>query len=291
MKITVFTPTYNRAHILCQAYESLKKQTNKDFLWLIIDDGSTDNTLDFINAWKNEGEINIQYIRQENAGKHVAHNTAVSNCKTDFLLILDSDDYLSKNAIEVLNKELKKIENNQEISGIIGNRYIPNKDEPIGTPMPIDILFASGLELYQKMGFKGDTMRLYKTKILKKYVFPVVDGEKFVYENVVFDVIDNKYKMLINRDKLYYCEYLEDGYTSNANRLKKENPIGYSLSLKSSAKYSVKNIEKIKYTILYIIWNRRYKINFENDIKISPIIKLIAIIFEMIKFPRFFYDL
>ncbi len=238
-KITIFTPTYNRAYILRQAYESLLEQTNKNFIWLIIDDGSTDNTEEIVKTWQKENKIEINYIKQENQGKHIAHNTAVKNCDTEFFLILDSDDYLSKNAIEILENETQKIENQENISGIIGNRWIPKSNKAIGTEMPKGIEYASGLELYQKLGFKGDTLRLYKTKILKEFLFPKIEGEKFIYENVVFDVIDSKYKMMINRDKLYYGEYLEDGYTSNAKKVKENNPKGYACSLNSGIKYSI----------------------------------------------------
>lgn len=270
-KITIFTPTYNRAYILGQAYESLLAQTNKNFIWLIVDDGSTDNTEKLVENWQKENKINIEYIKQENQGKHIAHNTAVKICNTEFFLILDSDDFLSKNAVEVLDEEVKKIEKKEGISGIIGNRWIPKSNEVIGTEMPKNIEFASGLELYQKLGFRGDTLRLYKTKILKEFLFPKIDGEKFVYENVVFDVIDSKYKMLINRDKLYYCNYLEDGYTANAKKVEEDNPKGYAFALNSKSKYAITIWEKIKGTILYIQWCKKHKLknaykNFYNSL-------------------------
>ena len=259
-KITIFTPTYNRAYILGQAYNSLKNQIDKNFVWLIIDDGSTDNTEDIVKKWQNENEIKITYIKQQNQGKHIAHNTAVKNCKTDFFLILDSDDFLSKDAIEILNKEVEKIKNNKTISGIIGNRWLPKSNEVIGTEMPKGIVYTTGLELYQKLKFKGDTLRLYKTDILKKFLFPKINGEKFIYENVVFEAIDSKYKMLINRDKLYYCEYLEDGYTNNSNKLKESNPKGYAYALNCGVKYSIICSKKIKWTILYIEWCRIHQL-------------------------------
>lgn len=259
MKITVFTPTYNRAYILGQAYESLKNQTNKDFIWLIIDDGSTDNTEELVNNWKIENQINIKYIKQENSGKHIAHNTAVKNCDTEFLLILDSDDYLSENAIEILEKEAEKISDMPNISGIIGNRYNAKTKQVIGTKMPDKIQYASAIELYEKYKFKGDTLRLYKTSILKEFLFPEIENEKFIYENVIFDQIDNRYKMLIDRHELYYGEYLEDGYTSNELKIKINNPTGYLLSLNSSIKYSIKMSNKVKWTILYIIWEKILK--------------------------------
>ncbi len=260
MKITIFTPIYNRAYILGQAYDSLKKQTQKDFMWLIVDDGSTDNTEELVDTWRNEKIINIKYIKQENAGKHIAHNTAVQNCNTEYMLILDSDDYLNEKAIEILNNEVDKISTMPNISGIIGNRYDAKTKQCIGTKMPENIEYASGIELYEKYKFKGDTLRLYKTNILKEFPFCQIEGEKFIYENVVFDPIDNKYKMLIDKNELYYGTYLEDGYTSNTERIKNDNPIGYAYALNSGVKYGITISKKIKWTVLYINWCKKNKI-------------------------------
>lgn len=288
-QLTIFTPTYNRGYILGQAYESLKNQSDKNFIWLIVDDGSTDNTEELVQKWKEDKIIKIEYIKQENQGKHIAHNTAVLNCKTEYLLILDSDDFLNKEAVKILNKEAKRISDLQNISGIIGNRFDSKSKNVIGNIMPQNVKFASGLELYQKYGHKGDTLRMYKTQILKDNLFPEIKGEKFIYENVIFDVIDSKYKMLINRDELYYGTYLEDGYTNNSLKLKKNNFKGYALSLESSSIYSINIIEKIKYNILYIIWCRRYNIKINSKLK-NIFLYCVALVFEKIKYPKFFFE-
>ena len=152
----------------------------------------------------------------------------------------------------------------------------------------------SGLELYQKKGFKGDTLRLYKTKILKNYLFPEIENENFIYENVVFDKIDTKYKLLTINNKLYYGEYQENGYTSQSNKLKKNNPIGYSLSLKSSAETAVVFRKKVNWTLLYIIWCRKMKINgFKNFKKkiLYIILEPVTWVMDFIKYPCFFYNL
>lgn len=293
-EITIFTPTFNRAYILGRAYDSLLQQTNKEFIWCIIDDGSTDNTEDLVKKWLEEKKIEIQYIKQENGGKHVAHNAAVKKCKTNYMLILDSDDYLSEKTIEILLKDIENIKNKKNISGIIGNKFDGRNGNVIGTNMPTDIDYASGIELYQRYGFEGDTLRIYKTEILKQFLFPIIKGEKFIYENVVFEPIDSKYKMLINREKLYYCEYLKDGYTSNSDKIKKENPYGYALSLKSSAKYAINFINKIKYNILLIIWIRRYNLKKEMSLQDKGLFYFavypLALIFEKLKIPKFFFN-
>lgn len=100
--LTIFTPTYNRSNLLLHLYKSLCEQINKDFLWLIIDDGSKDNTKELVDTWKKENKIKIQYIYQKNSGKHVAHNKAVELCNTELFVCVDSDDILTNNAVEII---------------------------------------------------------------------------------------------------------------------------------------------------------------------------------------------
>lgn len=291
--ITIFTPTFNRKSLLERCYIFLVNQTKKDFEWLIVDDGSTDDTKKFVNDIKKNTPFQITYIFQKNGGKHRAHNTAVKNCKNDYFLILDSDDILDKKCIEVLDEKIKKINDMENISGIIGNRFRIDNKEVMGTHIPNDII-TSGLELYQKNGFHGDTLRLYKTKILKEYLFPEIENEKFIYENVVFDMIDTKYKLLTISDKLYYGEYQENGYTAQANKLKLNNPIGYSLSLKSAAQTALVFKKRVNWTILYIIWCRKMKIKgfryFKNKI-LYILLEPVTWLFDLIKYPRFFYNI
>ena len=291
--ITVFTATYNRRKLLERCYNSLKEQTDKEFEWLIIDDGSTDDTKEFINQIQRETLFSIKYIYQNNGGKHRAYNTAVKNCNTEYFLILDSDDILTKDCIEILNKEVKKIDKCNKISGIIGNKKDINTKKIIGESMP-DITFTTGLELYQKFNFRGDTLRIYKTAILQNFLFPEIRNEKFIPENVVFDQIDEKYKLRVIKEVLYEAEYQDNGYSYNINKIRLDNPIGYSLALKSAAETAVSMKKKINWTILYIIWCRKMNIksfkSYKNKL-LYIILFPITLIFEIIKFPKFFYDI
>ncbi len=292
--ITVFTPTYNRKELLKRCFNSLLQQTDKNFKWLIVDDGSIDDTDKLVSILKKEAPFEIIYFYQQNGGKHRAHNTAVKLCDTNYFLILDSDDILSKNAIEVLNKKISLIDNQNNISGILGNRFYIENQKVIGTVVP-DIKYASGIELYQKYNFKGDTLRLYKTKILKEYLFPEIPNEKFISENVVFDRIDQKYKFLIIKDKLYLCEYQENGYSNSINKLKYNNPIGYSLSLKSASETAINFGQKINWTILYIIWCKKMKLKnsfkeYKNKI-LYVILYPISQVFILMRYPRFFFKI
>lgn len=291
-QITVFTPAYNRRKLLRRTFESLQNQTDTNFRWLIIDDGSQDDTQKEVELMMAESKFDITYIFQQNGGKHRAHNTAVRNCGTKYMLILDSDDSLVENAISNLNEKTKLIRDKEHIAGIIGNRINRIDNSVIGTPMP-DIHYASGNELYQKYGLKGDTLRLYKTEILKKYLFPEIAGEKFIPENVVFDQIDQKYKLLVIKELLYVGEYQDSGYSNNIYKIHLDNPIGYALSLRSSAESAVTLKMKIGYLILYSIWCKKMKLSpaHENIFYhfLSFLLKPIAFIFMKLRYPAFFF--
>lgn len=289
--ITVFTPTYNRKDLLKRCYESLEKQTNKNFVWLIVDDGSIDNTSDYILNIKNKASFEIKYYYKENGGKASAHNYAVEKCKTDYLLILDSDDILVDNAIELLNSKLYKLENDDSLSGIIGNRgYFDGKI--IGSRIPEHLNIAKGIELYQKFKLTGDTLRLYKTSILKDYLFPIVENERFIPENVVFDRIDEKYNMYIIHEIIYLCEYQQNGYSNNVYKIRYNNPISYSYALKSAAETAVVFKKRITWTILYIIWCMNFSINGFKNYKYKLMYLLLfplAFLFNLMKYPKFLF--
>lgn len=292
IQITIFTPAYNRQKLLRRAFESLQKQTETNFCWLIIDDGSQDDTRKEVELMMAESKFDITYIFQQNGGKHRAHNTAVKKCNTEYMLILDSDDFLVENALSYLNAKTKLIRDKEHIAGIIGNRINSLDGSVIGTPMP-DIQYASGNELYQKHGLKGDTLRLYKTEILKKFLFPEIAGEKFIPENVIFDQIDQKYKLLVIKELLYVGEYQDSGYSNNIYKIHLDNPIGYALSLRSSSESAVTLKMQIGYLILYSMWCKKMKLplTYKNEFYhfVSLLLKPIAYIFMKLRYPAFFF--
>jgi len=255
-KITVFTPTYNRGYILERAYKSLLNQTNKSFVWLIIDDGSTDNTEFLVKKWIKEDKIDIKYYKQKNGGKQRAHNKAVKITDTELFICLDSDDYFTKDAIEVLISKWNKIENKDKISGIVALKG-SDKNTPIGTWLPSNIKFSHLNKLESEYGFKGDTALLFRTDILMQYPFWVAKDEKFMGEGYIYQQIDQKYKMYVLNKIICICEYLEDGYTKNIRELIKENPKSYMELNKQAAIYSTslkkRYIKTIKYMLGFIL--------------------------------------
>ncbi len=290
--ITILTPTYNRLNELKRLYKSLINQSDKNFEWLIVDDGSNDKTKEYILNIKEKTIFFIKYIYKENGGKPSAINLGIRKCKSDYILFVDSDDILTKDAIEKLNKRVKLIDKDDNISGIIGNKGFIGDNSVIGKRMP-KIKYTTGLYLYQKLGFEGDTLRLYKTIILKENLFPIVKGEKFIPENVMYDKIDLNYKMLVINEVLYLCEYREDGLSNNINKIRKNNPIGYSYGLKSAAETAISFRKKINWTILYIIWCKNFSIKgfnqFEKKIRYI-ILYPIAFFLNLVKKPAFFFN-
>lgn len=249
MKITIFTPTYNRAYILHNLYNSLLNQTSKSFVWLIVDDGSTDNTEELVTGWMNENLIEIQYFKQVNQGKSMAHNKGVELTKTELFTCVDSDDYLSSDAIEMVLEQWEVINQNQEIIGMLVFRGKP--DGEIITKITSNEKQMTLYEAYDKHGLQGDTMLIYKTKIISKYAFPEFKGEKFVPEAYLYDLLDQEGNLYIVPKVLYYCEYLEDGYTQNMSKLILNNPKGYLAWIKQRLKLDTKLVQKIKNTIRY----------------------------------------
>lgn len=253
--ITIFTPVYNREKTLLRLYNSLLEQTNMDFEWLIVDDGSTDDTYNVLKNFINENRINIRYFYQENKGKHVAHNKGVRECKTELFLCVDSDDYLEKNAVEVILKEWEKIRLQENVAGIVAYRGEPNGGI-IGTEFPIGITMSTLSNLYKK-GKTGDTALIFKRNILDKYPFPEFEGEKFLRESVVYDEIDKNYSLLVVPQIIYVCEYLIDGLTKNARKHDEMSPKGAALYRYRKYLKSITVKEKIGYAAAYLYFSKQ----------------------------------
>lgn len=216
--ITILTPTYNRAYILTDAFRSLRMQSSFDFEWIIVDDGSTDNTEDVVNAWLAEDmPFNIKYIKQKNGGKHRAINKGVSLVESDYVLVLDSDDFLENDAVLSIHKWIKSIEGLDKFAGVAGLRGWKDRNDPIGSNLSTDYIDSTNLER-RKNNLWGDKAEIYKTEILKKYPFPEFDGENFIRESAVWDRIAmDGYKLRWFNKIIYRCEYQEDGLTKGVN--------------------------------------------------------------------------
>lgn len=223
--ITLFTPSYNRCSNLKKLYESLCRQTDKNFIWYIIDDGSSDNTSEYVDEIKKENKIDIMFYRKNNGGKHSTFNVLFDTCKTDYFICVDSDDYLLDDAVEIINNKLLTYFDDDNIWGVVGPRAKEN-GESYSKWLLNDNSKIKFCELYSKYKYVGDTYIIIDANKVKKYKFPIYNGEKLVPENVLYDYLDQRYFVKSSSYLFYISEYKEDGYTKNATKLLNNSPNG-----------------------------------------------------------------
>ena len=248
--LTVFTPTYNRAYILHRCYESLCRQTSKDFMWLIIDDGSTDNTKELVNKWiQKDNGFEIKYVYKENGGMHTGHNKAYELIDTELNVCIDSDDFMPDNAVELITKFWKKY-GSDKYSGIAS---LDNDEEGniIGTKFP----YQKSIKLcdFYDQGGKGDKNLIYRTEIMKKYPpYPEFEGEKFVPLDYKYLLADQEYDLLILNEPTCTVEYMEDGSSLNMFKQYYKNPKGFSFMRKIHMVYDKKLKNQFRSCIHYV---------------------------------------
>lgn len=234
--LTIFTPTYNRAHTIGRTYESLKKQNCKEFIWLIIDDGSTDNTSKLVEQWKNEScGFEIRYIYKENGGMHTAHNIAYENIDTELNMCIDSDDCVAEGAVKKILDKWEKIKN-EDYAGIIGLDS-DMQGEIIGKDFPKDLVDTT-LNAYYANGGSGDKKLVYRTDIINKYPpYPVFEGERYVALGYKYRLIDQEYKLSILNEVLVNVDYQQNGSSATMWKQYVKNPKGFAFWRKVSMQY------------------------------------------------------
>jgi glycosyltransferase involved in cell wall biosynthesis len=257
MLITVFTPTYNRGEYLPVLYQSLLTQNFKDFEWVIVDDGSTDNTADLVQSWKTENKIDINFITQSNSGKHIAINKGAAAARGALFFTVDSDDYLTDNALERIafhwsNVQQLPEEEGKNIIGLGANR-IYQDGSVIGGNVNYDILDTDLLDLRFVRNIKGDKAEIYKTKVVQDNPFPLIEGERFCPESLIFYRLANQeYKLRFFNEDIYVCEYLEGGLTRSSFGTIKNGPIGALQGYADMTGFSkVPFMTRMKYAILF----------------------------------------
>ena len=230
--LTIFTPAYNRAYTLHLGYEALLRQTCQDFEWLIIDDGSTDNTRELVESWIAENKIPIRYHYQENQGMHGAHNTAYKLITTELNTCIDSDDYMPDNAVEKIVNFWKEY-GSDKVAGIVGLDADFN-GKLIGTSFE-DNNLPIRLSRFYSHGGKGDKKLVYRTDIIAQYPeYPIFKGEKYVSLGYKYELIEQDYPVLSLNEVLVNVEYRPDGSSMNMFRQYIKNPQGFAFIRKSS---------------------------------------------------------
>lgn len=248
--ITVFTPTYNRAYTLHKCYESLKRQTCKDFIWLIIDDGSTDNTKELVNIWCANSDFKIRYHYQKNQGMSAAHNTAYELINTELNVCIDSDDYMADDAIEKILIFWRKY-GNTSVSGIIALNATTD-GRILGTKLPSNVNLSTLNDIYLKYGCKGDKKLIYRSELTRRYPYPILNGEKYMPLNYKYALLDLENKMLLMNEVVCYVEYMNDGSSKNIIKQYRNNPKGFSLYRKVYIKVSRNVVFKFRQIIHYV---------------------------------------
>lgn len=234
--LTVFTPAYNRAHTLSRTYESLCQQECKDFIWLIVDDGSTDGTGELVRTWQQKNkDFEIRYVYKENGGMHTAHNTAYEMIDTELNVCIDSDDCLEKGAVQKILDKWATVRN-QGYAGLIGldadmNGNLIGKGFPSG-------LRDTTLTGYYAAGGRGDKKLVYRTDIMKKYPpYPVFEGEKYVALAYKYRLIDQDYRLAVLNEVLCRVEYQADGSSGTMWKQYLKNPRGFAFWRKVCMQY------------------------------------------------------
>lgn len=249
--VTVFTPTYNRGYLIHNLYESLKKQSVKDFEWLVVDDGSTDNTKELFEKWMAaDNSFTIRYYYKSNGGKHTAINKGLELAEGVLFFTVDSDDYLTDDAIEKVIRWENELPKDKKYCGIAGNLGTAIDE----TPNKIfDTDFIDGTALNRYDLADGERAMVFYTDIHRNYLYPVFENERFMTEAVTWNRMANDgYMIRFFNDIIWIYEYMSDGLTKAGSSVFLNNPMGYGLWLKEKAAFEkVSLVKKLKLIYTY----------------------------------------
>lgn len=234
--LTIFTPAYNRAHTLPRTYESLRAQDCKDFIWLVVDDGSTDGTRELVEQWqRQENGFEIRYLYKENGGMHTAHNTAYANIDTELNVCIDSDDCLAEGAVAKILQKWEQVRD-KGYAGIIGLDADLNGNL-IGRGFP-EGLTETTLTGYYAAGGSGDKKLVYRTDVMNSVpAYPAFEGEKYVALAYKYRLIDQNYKLAVLDEVLCNVEYQPDGSSGTMWKQYLRNPKGFAFWRKVCMQY------------------------------------------------------
>ena len=253
LKLTIFTPTYNRGYIIKELHKSLLEQTNKNFEWIVIDDGSNDNTnILFKNILSCDNGFDVTYKYIENGGKHKAINRGIDIARGEYFMIVDSDDKLRNNAVEKIYSWIKSIENEEKFAGIAGFRGFT--DEKKNGVFPSEYIEKGYIDCTnlerEKYNLLEDKAEVYNLNILKQYKFPEFVGEKFIPEAIDWnDIANDGFKIRWFNEIIYIGNYLEDGLTRSKNLIQ-SNFNGYREYVYKELGFRQNFFKKVKLTII-----------------------------------------
>lgn len=255
--ITVLTPTFNRGWGGLQSlWDSLQKQTVKDFEWLVVDDGSTDGTKDLITKLQEKSDFPIRYIYKSNGGKHTALNVGIQTICSELTFIVDSDDCVTDDAVESILKIHKKYRSQNNICGYAFLRAFPD-GKVNGKKFDVDEKIGSYIDVRVNGDDTGaDKAEVFKTHCLKEFPFPEYPNEKFLGEDLVWVRMARKYEMVHINKAIYVGNYLEDGLTNNRRKHNIASPIGCMHRAEEFMESDLKTRYRIKGGLQYIVYGR-----------------------------------
>ena len=262
--ISILTPTYNRGKLLLPLYESLKNLTFEDFEWLIVDDGSEDDTEQYALSWIahniQNAEFPIRYIKKSNGGKHTAINRGVREASGELILILDSDDTLPADSLATIAQYYEQCKGYKDCAGVCG-LMAHHDGQLIGSGFPKEPMYESALQFRyaEKGNVTGDLLEVYKTSVMREFPFPEIENEKFCPESLVWNRIANKYKLFCFNKVIYYRDYLDGGLTSKIVRIRMNSPIASTMTYAEMLDYNISLKWKIRSAINY--WRFKYCIS------------------------------
>ena len=281
--ISILTPTYNRGKLLLPLYDSLKNLTFEDFEWLIVDDGSEDDTEQYALSWIEHNienaEFPIRYIKKSNGGKHTAINRGVREASGELILILDSDDTLPADSLATIAQYYEQCKGYKDCAGVCG-LMAHHDGQLIGSGFPKEPMYESALQFRyaEKGNVTGDLLEVYKTSVMREFPFPEIENEKFCPESLVWNRIANKYKLFCFNKVIYYRDYLEGGLTSKIVKIRMNSPIASTMTYAETLDYNISLKWKIRSAINY--W--RFKYCISNKALKAPDVKWYWRLFQII---------
>jgi hypothetical protein len=268
---TVFTPTYNRAGTLARVFDSLMAQTFGDFEWLIVDDGSSDDTAALVQTWQASAPFPIRYRYQKNSGKHIASNVGVREARGELFVFFDSDDWCVAEALERFHFHWTMIPAAQRpLFSTVSGLCVDMKGALIGDAFKDAIVVGEGAWQQMQLRSSGDRWGVSRTEVLQQFPFPEIPNEKFISEGIVWNRMSRQYRALFINERLKICEYRADGLSASSVRLRSSNPVGMRLYYQELCAMPVPAGQAIKAMINYIRFSLHGKLSIARIIAEAP---------------------
>ena len=258
--ITILTPAYNRASLLPRLFDSLLRQTFKDFEWIVVDDGSTDNTHEVLASIKERcgDAFPMTCLYKENGGKHMAINMGVTRAQGELFFIVDSDDLLTDDALETVANSWHDISDDKSFAGIAGLDITMDTREVIGSGLPQEHIDCNAIDIRYRHHVTGDMKEVFRTEVLREFPFPEFAGERFCPEQLVWFRMARRYRLRYINKPIYIADYQPDGITAGITRARMRNPSASMLTYAELTECPVPFLVKVKAAInFWRFWHCR----------------------------------